>query len=353
MKMDERFRGMILGTAVGDSVGLPAEGISRRRVAKMFAGPWRQRLVGRWGMISDDTEHTIFVVQSLLAHSDDERLFSRRMGRCLKWWLALLPAGIGLGTARAIFKLWVGFPPSKSGVFTAGNGPAMRVAPVGAFFENEPEKLMTFTRLNTRITHTDPKAEIGSRAIAGIAAWIVREDLSQQPGADEFIAVLRGVDKDKEWQNLVFRIEQACVGQLSVDDFASELGLEKGITGYIYHTVPMVLYAWFKHFGSYEDTLDSIWGCGGDTDTTGAIAGALAGLTVGEQGIPSAWIDGLKDWPRSVSKMHEMADALAAKHDGDKRAEPVSYFWPGIILRNIFFLLIVLLHGFRRLLPPY
>ena len=63
----DRFRGVLLGTAVGDALGLPAEGLSRARVERMFRGRWRHRLVGRRGMISDDTEHTVFVAQCLLA----------------------------------------------------------------------------------------------------------------------------------------------------------------------------------------------------------------------------------------------------------------------------------------------
>ena len=56
----DRFRGMILGTAVGDAVGLPAEGMSRKRIAKFVKGRWRHRLVFGRGMVSDDTEHTCF-----------------------------------------------------------------------------------------------------------------------------------------------------------------------------------------------------------------------------------------------------------------------------------------------------
>ena len=64
-----RVRGTLLGTAVGDALGLPSEGISRRRAQRLFKGRWRHRLVLNRGMISDDTEHTLFVAQPLLARA--------------------------------------------------------------------------------------------------------------------------------------------------------------------------------------------------------------------------------------------------------------------------------------------
>jgi ADP-ribosylglycohydrolase len=63
-----RIHGLLIGTAVGDALGLPAEGLCRRRILRLYQGHWRHRLVFGRGMISDDTEHTIFVAQCLLRH---------------------------------------------------------------------------------------------------------------------------------------------------------------------------------------------------------------------------------------------------------------------------------------------
>ncbi|HEX7653546.1 MAG TPA: ADP-ribosylglycohydrolase family protein, partial [Verrucomicrobiae bacterium] len=65
-KLSEALRGVLIGTAVGDSLGLPAEGLSRKTIQKRWGGGWRQRLIFGRGMISDDTEHACFVAQSLL-----------------------------------------------------------------------------------------------------------------------------------------------------------------------------------------------------------------------------------------------------------------------------------------------
>ena len=343
-----------MGTAVGDALGLPAEGIPRSRARKMFKGPWRHHFLFGHGMMSDDTEHTLLVAQCLLAHPTSVDRFGQRLASCLRWWFAALPAGVGLATARACIKLCVGFDYRRSGVNSAGNGPAMRIAPVGAFFSASPEHLAAFTQACTMVTHTDPKALTGATAVALTAAWIVRDDLSERPPADAFCRQLRNIAPDDgDWGGIVARMNDCLTRGASVDDFAKSLGLGEGVTGYIYHTVPVVLFAWHRHFGDYRATLAAVLDCGGDTDTTGAIVGALGGLTVGESGIPSDWVDGVTDWPRTKSTLRRVADRLLELKETGVSPGPARYFWPGQPLRNAFFLSVVLFHGFRRLLPPY
>jgi hypothetical protein len=95
---------------------------------------------------------------------------------------------------------------------------------------------------------------------------------------------------------------------------------------------------------------------GGDTDSTAAIVGGIAGATTGATGIPQEWISGLLEWPRAVTWMRSLALRLAnqfAATESHSSPGPMPLFWPGLIPRNFMFLLVVLLHGFRRLLPPY
>ena len=349
----DKVRGIILGTAVGDSIGLPAEGISRQRNNRLFRGNWHHRFIARRGMISDDTEHTIFVVQSLLAHSDSSQLFAQRLAWCLKWWLLALPAGAGFATLRSVLKLWVGFSPSKSGVYSAGNGPAMRSAPIGAFFADDLNTMNEFVRASTIITHTDPKALVGASAVAYITGWIIREQLTHRPEKKNFIHTLLSAGTDDEWKGLVYSLSAALDENRDVEKFAELIGQGNGISGYIYHTVSVAAYAWYRYFGDFRKTLGAIFNCGGDTDTAGAIAGALAGAVVGEEGIPPDWRYGIADWPRGRTLLLKISDTLALKSQGTAVTSPVGYFWPMVIFRNALFLIIVLFHGFRRLLPPY
>jgi len=349
-----RMRGVLLGTAVGDALGLPAEGVSRRRVARLFDKPWRHHLIFGHGMVSDDTEHTVFTSQALIAHPDSAARFARRFAWSLRWWFLSLPAGIGLGTLRSIVRLWLGFSPDNSGVRSAGNGAAMRVAPIGAVFWREPDLQEAYVVASTRVTHRDPRALVGARVVATLCAWCFAHPGGERPDPDEFEQLLRrcGSD-DPQWLEIADGIAHAVAQDWQVQQYADSLGLGAGVSGYIYHTVPVVSFAWYRHFGDFEATLSSVLDCGGDADTTGAIAGALAGAVVGDQGIPPSWIEGIVDWPRGPKLLYRLADRLSDVAQSKRPTRAVPYFWPGLVIRNLLFLVVVLLHGFRRLAPPY
>ena len=84
-----KLAGLLFGTAVGDAIGLPFEGLSARRVARRLRGRAldHRLLLGR-GMRSDDTEHACLVAQSLLECPADPAAFQRALARRLRWWLA-------------------------------------------------------------------------------------------------------------------------------------------------------------------------------------------------------------------------------------------------------------------------
>ena len=138
---EQTIIGCLLGTAVGDAVGLACEGLHRRRQGRMFPHLDGPRLLGHHGMVSDDTEHTCLVAQALIESAGDPGLFTRALARRLRWWLLGLPAGVGWATLRATLKLSVGVPPTRSGVRSAGNGPAMRSALLGVCWGHVPARL--------------------------------------------------------------------------------------------------------------------------------------------------------------------------------------------------------------------
>jgi ADP-ribosylglycohydrolase len=350
--LEDRFTGLLLGTAVGDALGLPAEGISPWRARRLFPGEWRHRFLPGRGMLSDDTEHAILTAQALLAHSDSVESFRSSLAWRLRGWFLGLPVGIGLATGRAILKLWVGIPADRSGVFSAGNGPAMRSPVIGARFAEQTDQLRAFTEASTRMTHTDPRAATGALAAAALAGWCIRRQPDTPLDVAEVFSLMQGAGRpdDSEWQSILNGMRESFEQKISVADYATRLGAANGVSGYMYRTIPVAVYAWMRHFGDFRTTLVSVLDLGGDTDTVGAIVGALAGAVTGARGIPTEWIDGIRDWPRGVPLLRELARRLAHAETG---GEPVRYFWPGVFPRNLLFLVVVLLHGFRRLAPPY
>lgn len=309
------------------------------------------RLVFGRGMISDDTEHTLMVAQALLPEPKDAAAFQRVLAWKFRWWFAGVPAGMGLATAKACLRLWVGVPPSRSAVSSGGSGPAMRSAVIGAYFADEPDKRREFVWASSRLTHKGWQAETAALTVAEAVAMAVTT--SGELGAQPVLLKLRELSSETEWQEWISRIESGLEAKTPVDAFARTCGWENGVSGYSLHVVTMALYAWLLHRGDFRNALCAALDCGGDTDTVGAIVGALCGASGGQEGIPREWIEGIVEWPRSVGFMRAVARRLGEQKAASKPLGEVRYFWPGVLLRNVVFLMVVLWHGFRRLLPPY
>jgi ADP-ribosylglycohydrolase len=347
----EPITGCILGTAVGDALGLPYEGLSPQRAARLFQDRARYHFLFSKGMVSDDTEHTCMVAQALIASEGDPEQFAEELAQRFRVWLLGLPAGIGFATLRAIVKLWLGFSPDRSGVFSAGNGPAMRAGIIGVSHGRESEKLKALVRRVTVITHTDPKAYYGALAVA-LAAHL--SATGGQIEGKEYCAHLERLlqdEKPDEFLGLIEAAVQSAQQGRYTTEFVQSLGLQKGITGYIYHTVPAVIHAWLVNPQNFRGALLDIISCGGDTDTTAAILGGIVGAGVGKGGIPEDWLNNLIEWPRTVVWMESLSHQLGNRALSQSKAIELPVL--KVALRNILFTLVVLLHGFRRLFPPY
>jgi len=228
-----RFVGCLLGIAAGDSLGLPYEGLSAGRGARLFPDRDRQHLVFARGMVSDDTEHACFTAQALIKAGDDPDRFAKHLAWHLRFWLMGLPAGVGLATGRAIVKLWLGFPPHRSGVFSAGNGPAMRSPLIGLKYGHDFDKLRRIVLASTKLTHTDPKAYQGAVAIALASYMNAHSTATVDPEA--YLLQLNEVlikEQADEFLDLVQRAKQSAAKGESVAHFAEQIGSKRGISGY-------------------------------------------------------------------------------------------------------------------------
>ncbi|GAB5407103.1 MAG: ADP-ribosylglycohydrolase family protein [Aureliella sp.] len=343
--------GCILGTAIGDSLGLPYEGVSAARAPRMLGPPDRFRFLFGRGMVSDDTEHTCMVAQSLIESGDDVAVFTKRFAWRLRFWFLLLPAGVGKATAISCLKLWCGVPASRSGVFSAGNGPAMRSAIFAAAIKDK-DSMLRFVSASAKLTHVDPKAEYGALAVA-LAA---RESATHpRVDASRWLADVANClgGEGTELLGLLERAIASVQQGESTRSFCSSLGLQRGVSGYVYHTVPACIHAWLRNPTDLMGALKEVIECGGDADTTAAIVGGVVGARVGRAGIPQDLCDSLAEWPRTIAWMERLGVCLSvAQSDAETRVVPELN--PLCVLaRNVLFLLVVLFHGFRRLAPPY
>jgi ADP-ribosylglycohydrolase len=347
----EAFSGAILGTAAGDALGLPREGLSARRAARIFGQVAGYQFLAGRGMVSDDTEHACMTAQALIVSGGNPQRFTRSLAWRLRWWLLALPAGVGFATLRPTIKLWLGFPPGRSGAYSAGNGPAMRAAVIG-LFGRDVDHVAELVRVSTRMTHTHPAAEQGALAIA-LAARYGASVGAGGVTSQGFRESLGGRITEPALVEAMNRAEDHLARGYDVRAFASAIGLAVGVSGYINHTVPVALYAWLRWPNDFNMAVGEVIALGGDTDTVGAITGALVGATSGISAGLSDRLNGIIEWPRSVAWMTRLAARLHEVAAAGTHGRPVRLFWPGVFLRNVVFLAVVLMHGLRRLLPPY
>ncbi|MBV8878412.1 MAG: ADP-ribosylglycohydrolase family protein [Planctomycetaceae bacterium] len=325
MEPRERIAGALLGTAVGDALGLPCEGMSAARIARRFGRLDRFRLLGRTGYVSDDTEQSALVAQSLAKFPADPDRCARAFRRSLVGWFWRLPWGVGLATVRSSFRIMLGF--SRTGVRSAGNGSAMRAAVIGAFFHDQPERRRRAGEAIARSTHTDDRAVQGALYVAELAA----------AGPEE----ARKLVTEPELGAALDRAAALAARSASTSEAADALKT----TGYVVHSVPFALFCYLRYGATPLLALQECIGAGGDTDSIAAILGGWLGARHGEPGLPAHLLACIHDGPFGPSHLRALAEALAGG------APPPRYSWIGALFRNLALYPVILGHGFRRIFP--
>lgn len=327
----DTITGVLLGTALGDAIGLPHEGLGPARIARRLGSTalGHGMVFGR-GLLSDDTEHTCMVARALSEADGDLEGFTASLARQLRRWMLSVPPGVGFATARGTLRLLLGVSPDCSGVFSAGNGPAMRSALLGVCARDDGH-LVDLVRASTCMTHTDPRALDGAVFVARVA----RQEAEQALDA----AIIEDIGDDAFRE----RVAQAWSSEADREAFRVEAGFERGVSGFVVHTVPAVVHCVRRHRDA-SDAIEAAIRLGGDTDTTGAIVGAIVGARHGVGGLPSAWVEGLSDWPLTVPEIHALARSVA------EGTPPPRQRWVAAIPRNIAFTLLLFGHiGLRWL----
>lgn len=342
--------GCVLGMAIGDALGLPFEGLSAARVARMRPVEAFRFFVGR-GMTSDDTDHAELVARALARSGGNPATFERELAWGLRRWFAGLPPGIGLATARACMKLWCGIGAGRSGVFSAGNGPLMRAPVIGAAMEHW-DAASGLIATSTRMTHTDPLA-LKWAAVVGRAAW------HRARGASLFDALESVLAIDSIGQRVIDSVRAAAASAAQAQPtgaFAAELGCQKGVSGFVMHSGPIALHAAASHPQDLVGGCLAAVTCGGNTDTTAAIAGGIIGAGLGARKIRERHdelLGRLWDWPRGVARLEQVGFQAAAAVANGVRLNPPRAAFPLVAVRNLGQLILVLGHAVRRLAPPW
>jgi len=279
----QQMRRSLLGLSVGDALGeqffgVPDE-VARDRIHRRVLPP------APWPY-TDDTEMAISVVEVLAAHGAiaPDRLaaaFARRY----------TPSrGYGAGACRLLQRLQEGADWREAaaqmfgGTGSYGNGAAMRVAPVGAFFAGDLTAAGANARRSARVTHTHPEGVAGAIAVARAAALAAGGE--GRGGAESFLAgVVAGVPPSQTRQGIVRALEIPVATE--PEAVAAELGA--GDRASAQDTVPFAIWCAARHLHDYEAAFWATVSGLGDRDTTCAMVGGIVALST-ETEIPAAWL---------------------------------------------------------------
>ena len=361
----ESLHGCLLGGGMGDALGLPYERLSPQKIQKMLpassagalganasseSAPVRGgldlSLLPSRGLFSDDTEHALLTARALLESRGDPQTFGRYLRGELRPWFFTLPPGIGLATLKASLKAAIFLP--NTGVHSAGNGPAMRAPILGAFFHNSTRQLREFCDVSTHLTHLDPRAKWGAFAVALAASEAANGRCDARRFVRELCEWSDDSDAARETISLAKSAANSASRGQSTAQFCAEMGLENGVSGYILHTVPVVLQCWLRHDQNFRAALEEIVLCGGDTDTTAAILGGIIGARVGASRLPLDWEYGLVDFPNTRGYIQRVAQEMESAEKDALAVVAPRVLIGAPLLRNAVFVGILLVHVVKR-----
>lgn len=279
----DKFTGCLLGTAIGDCLGAGRE--------DSFDIDETRDLGPRY---TDDTAMMIGVSESLINckgfNGDDmaERFiqnFLREPWRGYGWGPPRIFNMILRKGRRWDERLDRELYPGGS----FGNGAAMRVAPIGLFYCNEPEKLRDVVPKASLITHSHELAIEGALLQAYAVALAVNMKFPYL-NKDEFLTKLRGIVKSRDYLEKLQAIERLLKDKADKWDVIRHLG--NSIEAL--NSVPTAIYSFLSN-DNFEDTVVYAVSLGGDADTIAAMAGAIAGAYYGAKNIPLRWKEKLEN----------------------------------------------------------
>ncbi len=285
----ERMQLSLDGLGLGDSLGeilsyQPTQAAQRLAENALPAGPWFH---------TDDTEMAISIFAVLKSHGELNQdslahRFARRFerdpdrgyGSMTRIQLREINAGAQWReTAANAF----------SGQGSMGNGGAMRVAPLGAYFASDLERCVDAARDSALVTHTHPEGVAGTIAVAVAAAlaWQLRATPPIDYASNFFAEILRRTP-DSRVRRGILLASQIPLG-IPISNVAKTLGNGSLVTAP--DTIPFCLWMAAHHPRHFADALGKTINADGDCDTNAAIVGGIVALSAGRESIPREWLE--------------------------------------------------------------
>ncbi|MGC8838338.1 MAG: ADP-ribosylglycohydrolase family protein [Anaerolineae bacterium] len=305
------FAGCLVGQALGDALGFPVEGTppgTCQQYVEEVLRSGRAAQAHRFGypplQYTDDTQLARELMRSLVERRGfDPEDYAARIATIFREDRIV---GRGRATDQAARRLNRGIPWDQAGTPppSAGNGTAMRAAPVGLFYWNDEEAMLRAAHLQGFITHQDPRCSAGSIAIAG-AVWLAlrMRPLDARAFAGQLAAWTRSWDPHlaegllrlPAWAQLPPEEAVKSIGRVGMEPRYWDLEGWQGISPFVTTSVLWSLYAFLHSPDDYWATVCTAIAVGGDVDTTGAMAGAVSGAYLGLSSLPEDLARGVND----------------------------------------------------------
>ena len=354
----DRSRGLMVGIAVGNLLGLPYEGRrwNRAAIAAEFPGGVREIAAKPGWPDDDDLAQSIILAEAgIAADAYDIGDLAHRM-----WaWAETNGAGMGSQTGH-VLRLFGGTDPRRElrqyarygtvptgrpprppsghtaidaariaweerGSTAAGNGAAMRCAPVALRWTDDEVAVARNSVVSAAVTHWDPRC-LWSTVLINLA--IVRCLRGEIVDPDELMATADDLGHRLPDELAPYRlggrmpteVRDSALAALDRGTTVDRLNIDYPNSGYTLNTMRAALWS-ARHPANFEDGLSAVVSIGGDTDTNGAIAGAVLGARFGHQAIPARWRDAVAairdhvppvaNWPPR-ERLEALADRLLA-----------------------------------------
>lgn len=281
--LENRFKGLLLGLAVGDAVGTTLEFKPKGSflpIADMVGGGPFNLKAGEW---TDDTSMALCLATSLIECEPFN--IHDQMQRYCRWWRDgyLSSTGtcfdIGVTVTKALHQFEQTNDPyaGSTDPYSAGNGSLMRLAPIPMRYMNDIEQALVYAKQSSETTHAAEESVIACQ----FATYLI-------------IALLQGKDKQTalehtlKWAKNDFKTTEKLTAVLN-GSFLSKSEAEIKGSGYVVESLEAALWA-FYNAKNYKETILLAANLGEDADTTAAIAGQFSGALYGEDGIPQHWL---------------------------------------------------------------
>ena len=299
----DRAAGCVLGLALGDAIGAPFEFMRAPEIPDplpVLVLPWMGLPSGT---TTDDTAMAVNLVDSLvsLGRFDGSDVAARHVA-----WFRSGPPDVGSQTARVLRRVSEGAEPQEAAEaiwrlrgpeISAGNGSVMYCAPLGVAYAHRPRELARLGPRLSAVTHFDGRCKTAVLAVTQAAAALVR-GAGPEPAVERALELTADLEGGEE---LEFLVEE--VGRSRPID-----GPDQGFCLYAAAAGMQAL----VRASSFETELVRVVELGGDTDTNGAVAGALVGAAVGREALPQGWLMRLVDRDSMEERAARLADLAAA-----------------------------------------